>query len=118
MSRFQGFHRKINRRIELLEHNLGGGSVAEAMRILAITGELPKNHYLKREVECMVDMARAMASTIPKLKPPIEAEPEAKEDKPLAETFSKPSGPVIYQGPWSELPHDEKGNIIPGHLNG
>jgi len=79
MSRFQGFHRKINRRIELLEHNLGGGSVAEAMRILAITGEYPANPYLKKEVQCMVDMARAMASTIPKWKPPIEAEPEAKE---------------------------------------
>jgi hypothetical protein len=61
----------------------------------------------------MVDMARAMANTIPKWVPP-EPKEGVKEDKPLAETFSKPSGPVIYQGPWSELPHDEKGNIIPG----
>jgi hypothetical protein len=39
MSRFQGFHRKVNRRIQNLEHSLGVGSVADAMRVLALTGE-------------------------------------------------------------------------------
>jgi hypothetical protein len=92
MSRFQGFHRKINRRIELLEHNLGGGSVAEGMRILAITGEYPANPYLKREVECMVDMARAMANTIPK-RGPSEPQEEIVQDRPLSETFESVETP-------------------------
>ena len=65
MSRFQGFHRKVNRRIQNLEHSLCVGSVADAMRVLALTGAWPTNPFLRKQVEMMLDTAAAMAATIP-----------------------------------------------------
>jgi hypothetical protein len=88
MARWQGTHTKLERALEKLEGELGMGSVAEAMRNLALYGELPSNPHLKREVECMVDMSRAMANTIPKWVPP-EPAPEAKEERLLSETFAQ-----------------------------
>jgi hypothetical protein len=87
MSRFQGFHRKVNRRIQNLEHFLGVGSVADAMRVLALMGEWPANPILRQQVGMMKDMAGLMAKTIPPPRP--EPKEEAKEDFPLSETFAQ-----------------------------
>jgi hypothetical protein len=92
MSRFLGYAKKLNYRISRLEQAGGLGSVSEAMRIYAQTGELPLNPRLRKQVLMMKEMACLMAATVPK-RGPSEPQEEIVQDRPLSETFESVETP-------------------------
>ncbi len=79
MSRFLSSYRRLRRRIEKFEAERLGGDLGPALAESAVTGRLPEQPRLRRQVLRCEAAARAMASTIP-------SPGQADEEQPNQET--------------------------------
>jgi hypothetical protein len=94
MSRLFGYWKKVLNDLETLRKKRTPMTVGEAMRQHSITGKYPKDRKLRGQVKMMQLMALQMAKTIPSPPSGVQAEcKEAKEDRPLSETFESVETP-------------------------
>jgi hypothetical protein len=94
-----GYYKKLLNDMEALRKRTNPeGSVVDAMRHLAETGEYPKNRRLRGQVKRMLLTAMQMFETVPPCPAPEPEPPGETSEIPLAETFEEYADWVVAGG--------------------